>query len=755
MRLHQDGGGSAHEHDERGGGISPGKRTLTQGLAPVQRQDATAAPADAAAAPRSEARGEDPFAMHLIGDRGGAGGMPANVQARMEASFGYDLSPVRVHQDGAADAMDAHAFAEGTDLHFGAGEYAPERPEGLHLLAHELAHVTQQAMGRAPAGLHAKLNGMLVDDPLEHEADDMADRAVRGEPAWAGAGTGPLRALPSMASSPIMPKLKVARNWIKVAQTVADRVTEHGGDAEIVAILQQWAADGRKKGRSFGSWALAIAAARAELDEGNDELDQEDDLDDDHDPDGGGGPPDGDGGGGGCAGWWSRRSRLSKLLMLLFLLLLVVGGPMVAMLAMGMGNYEVRPGMPNTAMTARRELEPLMNAGTRVQMTDLAANSLVESLREQVRPLPFADVLDGRPDLEEMIPDLGRLRNLERELDLLAPQLEALGPALQQVQPVLEQLGPNDLDNPPNAGVYHEHIFFGPQPTATPVPPNPLAQGQAQSPVRPTDLGFFHDGVHPDRPDMLGTYTAPQHHYDRDLMERAALDVARNYEHYRGITHNCQDYVDAVVAHYKELGGREVVPTSRSAATLAITDYLISWGGRLLDAKVEEAIGEKLSALPSSADGGSACAQAVAEQLGISADTFGGAVDLVLDQVMDFPVIGRKPLRTALCGQTGNDLIDSGLSRMSALLDEPVDLPEEGHSSVRAALCTPKNARGDNALKGVLFELVRTQGGDEILANMPAFIRNDALARNKLATDLTRRLANHLYEILNLRGVCG
>ena len=73
-----------------------------------------------------------------------------------EPRFGRDFSRVRIH-DGetaarSASAAGARAYASGTDLVFGAGEYRPDRSEGKRLLAHELTHVVQQSEGRAPAG---------------------------------------------------------------------------------------------------------------------------------------------------------------------------------------------------------------------------------------------------------------------------------------------------------------------------------------------------------------------------------------------------------------------------------------------------------------------------------------------------------------------------------------------------------------------------------------------------------------------------
>jgi hypothetical protein len=80
--------------------------------------------------------------------------LAADVRARMEPRFGVDFSAVRLHHDAAAAssalALGAHAYTLGADIVFGAGRYAPETPDGMHLLAHELTHVVQAARG-APA----------------------------------------------------------------------------------------------------------------------------------------------------------------------------------------------------------------------------------------------------------------------------------------------------------------------------------------------------------------------------------------------------------------------------------------------------------------------------------------------------------------------------------------------------------------------------------------------------------------------------
>src|SRR5262249_55739810 len=80
---------------------------------------------------------------------------PATRRA-MEARFGYDFSSVRVHDDARAAAtaagIDAAAFTVGEDVVVGTGRYDPSGPAGRRLLAHELAHVVQQAGRRGGAG---------------------------------------------------------------------------------------------------------------------------------------------------------------------------------------------------------------------------------------------------------------------------------------------------------------------------------------------------------------------------------------------------------------------------------------------------------------------------------------------------------------------------------------------------------------------------------------------------------------------------
>ncbi len=66
----------------------------------------------------------------------------------MEGSLGGDYRDVRIHTDRhaerLAESLGANALTSGSDIYFNAGRYDPGSEQGERLLAHELAHVTQQ-----------------------------------------------------------------------------------------------------------------------------------------------------------------------------------------------------------------------------------------------------------------------------------------------------------------------------------------------------------------------------------------------------------------------------------------------------------------------------------------------------------------------------------------------------------------------------------------------------------------------------------
>jgi outer membrane protein OmpA-like peptidoglycan-associated protein len=108
--------------------------------------------------------------------------LDAVTRAYMEPRFGRDFSRVRVHADGAAgtvaQAVGAVAFTASENVVFAPGRFNPASDDGRELLAHELAHVVQQA--------DATATDAIVGEPGDtHEASaQLAATAVAaGEPA--------------------------------------------------------------------------------------------------------------------------------------------------------------------------------------------------------------------------------------------------------------------------------------------------------------------------------------------------------------------------------------------------------------------------------------------------------------------------------------------------------------------------------------------------------------------------------------------
>jgi len=169
--------------------------------------------------------------------RGGAGGgnAPASVHAElgrtgqpldrgtrafMEPRFGFDFSGVRVHATpqaaASADEVGAAAYTVGRNIVFGAGSYAPSTNAGRRMLAHELAHVVQQAgtgaaLQRYGEGTGVSAGGVRiggVNDPQEAEADAVAHHVMSmATGGGAGAMSGSNR--PHADAAPVLRRLLV------------------------------------------------------------------------------------------------------------------------------------------------------------------------------------------------------------------------------------------------------------------------------------------------------------------------------------------------------------------------------------------------------------------------------------------------------------------------------------------------------------------------------------------------------------------
>ena len=103
-------------------------------------------------------------------------GLPDNLKAGIESLSGMSMDHVKVHRNSDKPAtVQAHAYAQGSDIHLGPGQEKH--------LPHEAWHVVQQAQGRVKPTM--QLQGITVnDDPgLEKEADVMGAKALQSIPA--------------------------------------------------------------------------------------------------------------------------------------------------------------------------------------------------------------------------------------------------------------------------------------------------------------------------------------------------------------------------------------------------------------------------------------------------------------------------------------------------------------------------------------------------------------------------------------------
>lgn len=162
-------------------------------------------------------------------------GLPDKLKAGVEAMSGLSLDDVRVHRNSPQPAqLQAHAFAQGSDIHLAPGQ---ERH-----LPHEAWHVVQQKQGRVKPTMQLK-GGMAVNDDaaLEAEADLMGSQALQ-------------------ATAPASPMLADIRPTSMAVQAVVQRVQilDNGAAQSI-----KWYGDAMTNTDTFKA-VKAVAASQTE-----------------------------------------------------------------------------------------------------------------------------------------------------------------------------------------------------------------------------------------------------------------------------------------------------------------------------------------------------------------------------------------------------------------------------------------------------------------------------------------------------------
>lgn len=100
-------------------------------------------------------------------------GLPDNLKSGIENLSGYSMDDVKVHSNSDKPAqLQAHAYAQGTDIHIVSGQEKH--------LPHEAWHVVQQKQGRVKPTMQMKGSVNVNDDAgLEQEADVMGAKALK------------------------------------------------------------------------------------------------------------------------------------------------------------------------------------------------------------------------------------------------------------------------------------------------------------------------------------------------------------------------------------------------------------------------------------------------------------------------------------------------------------------------------------------------------------------------------------------------
>jgi hypothetical protein len=171
-------------------------------------------------------------------------GLPDNLKSGIENLSGYSMDDVKVHYNSDKPAqLQAHAYAQGTDIHLASGQEKH--------LPHEAWHAVQQKQGRVKPTMQMKGKVNVNDDAgLEKEADVMGLNAMKSNPT--------IEFLPttntSTRSNIIQKKLfrtKAETEPLSEEQIIAliDRLVAQYGDSnrESITELVRSYVDDRKK----------------------------------------------------------------------------------------------------------------------------------------------------------------------------------------------------------------------------------------------------------------------------------------------------------------------------------------------------------------------------------------------------------------------------------------------------------------------------------------------------------------------------
>ena len=126
----------------------------------------------------------------IRGELGRGVPIPDRLRRPLERVSGADLVEVRLHDDATADALaaavHADAFTTGADVFFRSDALRLDSDAGVRVLAHEVAHVAQQAGGRRIATQEAEHEADASDDATNGAGRDAVDDGGVEPVSWVG-----------------------------------------------------------------------------------------------------------------------------------------------------------------------------------------------------------------------------------------------------------------------------------------------------------------------------------------------------------------------------------------------------------------------------------------------------------------------------------------------------------------------------------------------------------------------------------------
>ncbi|WP_297338470.1 DUF4157 domain-containing protein [Algoriphagus sp.] len=163
-------------------------------------------------------------------------GLPDQLKTGIENLSGYSMDDVKVHYNSGKPAqLQAHAFAQGTDIHLASGQEKH--------LPHEAWHVVQQKQGRVRPTLQMK-GGENVNDneALEREADEMGAKAFQFEKQPNQGKSLFISENRKIKNSKVIQGAFTIKGVTLLGKTLEDWIKTYTyGHPELEVVVRQWA----------------------------------------------------------------------------------------------------------------------------------------------------------------------------------------------------------------------------------------------------------------------------------------------------------------------------------------------------------------------------------------------------------------------------------------------------------------------------------------------------------------------------------